>query len=113
MGNMGQMTRPISMHPMQRMPSNVRQSFPQQQRGFNGEFFNHNYYQVTYLNLSANMGGMNMMGQMPGNVINQQMNQMNGPMMNNQMNQNQQNMGMNQRMNPQNQVWSTISFHGL
>ena len=37
MGNMGQMNRPISMHPM-RMPSNVRQQFPQQPRGFNGKF---------------------------------------------------------------------------
>ena len=36
MGNMGQMNRPISMHPM-RMPSNVRQQFPQQPRGFNGK----------------------------------------------------------------------------
>ena len=56
------------------------------------------------------MGGMNMMGQMPGSVMNQGMNQMNGPMMNNQMNQNQQNMGMNQRMNPQNQVNVRFNF---
>ena len=102
MGNMGQMNRPISMHPM-RMPSNVRQQFPQQPRGFNGKS-SHSKLKFFYKKISANMGGMNMMGQMPGSVMNQGMNQMNGPMMNNQMNQNQQNMGMNQRMNPQNQV---------
>ena len=43
MGNMGQMNRPISMHPM-RMPSNVRQQFPQQPRGFNGKFISYEFF---------------------------------------------------------------------
>lgn len=44
MGNMGQMNRPISMHPM-RMPSNVRQQFPQQPRGFNGNSSHSKFFQ--------------------------------------------------------------------